>query len=167
MRTVLTLAMAMLIASPVLAAPKKHDGKKGEKKPACPATQAVDHMTKGLTLTDDQKTKLDGIKKEIGPKLAEAMKAQDTLTSEQKKAGQEAAKAAKAAGKKGKEMKQAVEEATKVTAEQKTKMADAQKQVKTLQKDLREKILAVLTPDQKEQLKPKKKDQPKKEKKAK
>ena len=95
MRMVLTLAVALLIASPVLAAPKK-----GEKKAVCPAAQAVDQMTRGLTLTDDQKAKLDSIKKEFGPKLTEAMKALDVLTPEQKQAGKDAAKAAKAAGKK-------------------------------------------------------------------
>ena len=165
MRMVLTLAVALLIAGPVLAGPKKHDGKKCDKDAASPATKMVDQITKGLTLTDDQKTKLDDIKKEFDPKLAAAVKAQDVLTPEQKQAGKDAAKAAKADGKKGKDLKQAVEEATKATAEQKTKMSDAAKDVKSLHKDLREKVLALLTPDQKEQLKPKSK--PKKDKKEK
>ena len=128
MRTILTLALALLIASPVFAAKKK-----AEKKAPTPATQAVDNMTKNLTLTDDQQTKLDGIKKEFNPKLADAMKAVDELlTPEQKKARQEAGKAAKAAGKTGKEAYQAVQDAMKLTPEQKEKVAEAQKPVRTL-----------------------------------
>ena len=151
MRTILTLAVALLIASPAIALAK------GEKKPApCPAKQAIDQMTKNLTLTDDQKTKLEGIAKEFGPKMMDAMKAGDVLTKEQKKAAHDAAKDAKAAGKKGKELKQAVDDATKATPEQKSKMDDSAKQLKALQKDLREKVMPVLTPEQQEQLKPKK-----------
>ena len=152
MRTILTLALALLIASPAIALAK------GEKKPApCPATQFVNQMTKNLTLTDDQKTKLEGFEKEFGPKMVDAAKAGDVLTPEQKKARHEAEKAAKAAGKKGKDFKQAVDDATKVTPEQKTKIDDAAKQLKGLQKDLRDKVLSVLTDEQKDQLKPKKK----------
>lgn len=90
MRTILTLALALLIASPAIALAK------GEKKPApCPATQFVNQMTKNLTLTDDQKTKLEGFEKEFGPKMVDAAKAGDVLTPEQKKARHEAEKAAK------------------------------------------------------------------------
>ena len=151
MRTMLTLALALLLASPAIALAK------GEKKPApCPAKQAIDQMTKNLTLTAEQKTKLDGIAKEMGPKMMDAMKAGDVLTKEQKKAGHDAAKAAKAEGKKGKELKQAADEAIKATPEQKSKMDDSAKQLKGLQKDLREKVMSVLTPEQRDQLKPKK-----------
>jgi Spy/CpxP family protein refolding chaperone len=152
MRTLLVLSVALLVACPALAGPKH----KGQKKADAPAAKAVDQMTKNLTLTEEQKTKLDGIKKEYDPKLAAAQKATEVLTPEQKKAGQEAQKAAKAAGKKGKEAKQAVEDAQKVTPEQKTKMADAQKQLKAVTQELRDKVLSVLTPEQKDQLKPKK-----------
>ena len=152
MRTMLTVALALLLASPAIALAK------GEKKPApCPAKQAIDQMTKNLTLTAEQKEKLDGIAKEFGPKMMDAMKAGDVLTKEQKKARHEAEKAAKAAGKKGKELKQAADDATKATPEQKDKMAEAEKQMKELRKDLREKVMSVLTDEQKEQLKPKKK----------
>ena len=75
----MTLALALLIASPAIALAK------GEKKPApCPATQFVNQMTKNLTLTDDQKTKLEGFEKEFGPKMVDAAKAGDVLTPEQK-----------------------------------------------------------------------------------
>ena len=49
------------------------------------------------------------------------------MTPEQKKARAEALKAAVAAGKKGKELSQAISSAVTLTAEQKTKMAEAPK----------------------------------------
>jgi Spy/CpxP family protein refolding chaperone len=159
---VLTLIVALVIASPVLA------GEKGAKKaPKCPAEQQIENITKTLTLTEAQKTKFCEIQKEFGPKLVEAIKAADVLTPEQKKAGEAAAKAAKDAGKDKKEIQQAREEALKITAEQKTKQADLRKQLGAIQKDLREKVMGVLTPEQQEQIKPKKKEKEKKEEKKK
>jgi Spy/CpxP family protein refolding chaperone len=99
--------------------------------------------------------------------LVEAIKAADVLTPEQKKAGEAAAKAAKDAGKDKKEIQQAREEALKITAEQKTKQADLRKQLGAIQKDIREKVMGVLTPEQQEQIKPKKKEKEKKEEKKK
>ena len=151
-RIVLTLGVVLLMASALAAAPKKGKGKK-KKAPRCPAAQRVDRMLSGLTLTDEQKAKLDEIKKEFGPKLMEVMKKMDVLTPEQKKARAEAAKAAKAAGKKGKEAREAVEAAVKLTDDQKAKMAEVKKEMGPLQKELTQKVLAVLTPEQKQQLK--------------
>ena len=150
-RTVLALTVVCLIAAPLFSAENCKPAKKG---PACPAAQFVDGMTKGLTLTDDQKAKIADIEKEFGPKLVAAQKAGEVLTPEQKKAAGEAAKAAKAAGKSGKEAHQAVDAAVKLTDDQKAKQADAKKQVGGLQKELREKVMGVLTQEQKDQIKP-------------
>ena len=148
--TALTLVVALLIACSVLAAEKKCDVKKA---PACPAAQRVDKWVAGLTLTDDQKTSLTDLKKEYGPKLVAAIKKMDVKTPEQKKATAEAVKEAKAAGKKGKELHQAVDAAVTLTDEQKTQLADAKKDVGALEKELRQKVMSVLTPEQKEQVK--------------
>ena len=116
--------------------------------------QRVDGMLKGVTLTDDQKGQLDAVKKELGPKLMEVMKKQRAIwTPEQVKARGEAEKAAKAAGKTGKEFAEAVEAATKATDQQKAQTAEIRKELSALEKELREKVLAVLTPEQKEQVK--------------
>lgn len=153
-RAMLFLALALLIASPLWAeGPKK---KKAVKKaPPCPAAQQIERMLQGLTIADDQKAKLEAIAKEYGPKLMEMMKETDVLTPEQKKARAEAAKAAKEAGKKGKEAQAAIDEAVKLTDDQKAKQAEAKKKMGPLQKELREKVMAVLNDDQKEQLKKK------------
>ena len=153
-RIALTLVVALLITCPMLAAVEKCESKcKGKKAPACPAAQRVDKMVAGLKLTDAQKASLTTVKKEYGPKLMAAMKKMDVKTPEQKKAAAEAAKEAKAAGKKGKELHQAIEAAVKLTDAQKTQLACAKKEMGTLEKDLCKKVMAVLTPEQKEQLK--------------
>ena len=152
-RTVLTLALVLVMATALAAAPKKGKGKKGKKAPPCPAAQRVDRMLSGVELTDEQKTKLGEIKKEFGPKLMEVMKKMDVLTPEQKKARAAAAKEAKAAGKKGKEAREAIDAAVKMTEEQKDKIAEVRKEMRPLEKELREQVLAVLTDEQKQQVK--------------
>ena len=150
-RIVLTLLAALSIACSALAADKCCPAKK--KAPPCPAAQQIDKITAGLTLTAAQKTSFAGLKKEYGPKLMAAIKQLDVMTPEQKKAAAEARKEAKAAGKTGKEIHQAVDAAVKLTDAQKAKSADAHKKVGALSKELKQKVLALLTPEQKDQLK--------------
>lgn len=148
-RMVLALALVMLIASPLMA-------KKPKKEAPGPAAVQIDRITKSLTLTDDQKAKLEDLKKEYNPKLADAAKKiDDVLTDDQKKAAKDAEKAAKDAGKKGKEVHQAGEGAVMatLTEDQKTKRIDARKDAKNLEKELRIKVLDVLTADQQDQVK--------------
>lgn len=150
-RTVLTLALALLIAGSALAAEKRKG--KAAKKPPAPTIEAL-RMVEKLDLTADQKAKIEELKKEFGPKVAEAAKKLDEiLTAEQKQARAEASKTAKAAGKKGKEAQQAVDEAMKLTDEQKDKMAEARKAMAALQKEIRGKVMDLLTAEQKENLK--------------
>jgi hypothetical protein len=132
-----------------------------------PAAQRAERMTEGLTLTAEQKAKLGEVCKDLGPKLMEAMKKVDVLTPEQKKAEAEARKAAKEAGKTGKEASDAVAAAVKMTEEQKSKQAAGRKEMAALEKELREKVTAVLTAEQKEQLKKKAEEAKKKAEEAK
>jgi len=161
-RTVLVLAIALAIAAPALAQ-KKERPPREKKAPKCPAMAMMERMSENLNLTPDQKAKIEAIAKEFGPKMAEAQKKTDVLTPEQKKAMQDAGKAAKEAGKKGKEARDAVDAAVKITDDQKAKMNEARKELGVIQKEMREQFMTVLTPEQKEQFKPKKRE--KKEKK--
>jgi Spy/CpxP family protein refolding chaperone len=145
---VLALTLVMLIASPLMAKDKKE-----KKEGPGPAAERIAKITKSLTLTDDQKAKLEDLTKEYNPKFCDVQKKGDVLTEDQKKARKEAEKTAKAAGKKGKELHEAADAAVTLTDEQKSKKADAQKEVKGLEKELRDKVLAVLTPEQQEQVK--------------
>lgn len=163
-RMVLILAVAVLIASPLLA---KEAKKKAAKPAPCPADQYLTRMLADVTLTAEQKTKIDALKKEFGPKIMEARKKVDAvLTADQKKARGEAMKKAKADGKTGKEAAAAVAAAMKLTDDQKAKQAEAQKAVSALTKELDKAARDLLTPEQKASLK-KKAGEGKKAKKAK
>lgn len=107
-------------------------------------------IPKEITLTAEQQAKLDEIKKEQGPKLAELTKKLDSvLTDEQKTARKEAMAKAKADGKKGKEATAAVDEAMKLTEEQKKQRAEIQPEIAKLQLSVKEQIHGLLTDEQK------------------
>jgi Spy/CpxP family protein refolding chaperone len=147
---VLALAAPLMIAGALSAA---------EQGPAAgrhPGRNWIDRLEtlKGLNLTDDQKAKLEEFKKEYGPKFKEARQKMDgILTADQKKARAETRKADLAAGKKGPEVRKDVQAATKLTDDQKAAMADARKALGALHKELHGKVVAILTPEQQEQLK--------------
>ncbi len=152
-RTILTVGVMLALACPLLAAaPKKAAEKKA---PPCPAAQLIERLTEGMTFSDAQKAKLEELKKEYGPKLMEARKGMEVLTDDQKKARAEAMKKAAADGKKGADLRAASEAAVKLSDEQKTKMAEARKALMPLEKELRDKLTAVLTEEQKAQIKAK------------
>ncbi|MEN6559023.1 MAG: hypothetical protein ABFC54_12685 [Thermoguttaceae bacterium] len=110
----------------------------------------VDAILRGVTLTDEQKAKINELKAEYGPKLLEAQqKMNGVLTAEQKKARNEAAKAARAAGKTPQETRKDIEAAVNLTDEQK----ETRKEFDSLRKEVQKKAMAILTPEQQEQLK--------------
>ena len=140
-RTLFTLALAVVIASPLLAA----EGKKGKKgaKAHDPAEQVLKSLEKA-ELTADQVAKI----KELAAACAEkckAVQAKAALTDEQKKARQEAQAKAKADGKKGKEAQEAVMAAMNLTEAQKAAM----KEEAELHAGLKKEAVALLTADQK------------------
>jgi Spy/CpxP family protein refolding chaperone len=139
--SVLALAVALTFVGNLSAADKP-SGKHGH-----PVAAPWD-ILKGLNLTDDQKAKVKELRKEYGSKYHAA--ADSVLTDEQKTARADAIKAAKAEGKKGPELHKAVAAAVKLTDEQKAKMKEA---VKPLNKEFKDKLLAILTPEQKDQVK--------------
>jgi Spy/CpxP family protein refolding chaperone len=148
----MTLVAVMLAAGSLYAAEKGkgRDGKRGRDG----AGDRIGSMLKDLNLTDEQTKKIGALREQYGPKLKEAgEKMQGIQTDEQRTARREAMKAAKDAGKPMKDIFEAGEAATKLTDEQKTKMADARKAMEAVGKELREKISAVLTPEQQEKFK--------------
>ena len=153
--TVLALFVSLLIVGNLSAADEKksHEGKRPPN-PTMDRMEMFQGMVKGLNLTDEQKTKFESLKKEYGPKFKEGWKDMGgILTDEQKKAREEAVKAAKDAGKKGPEVWEAAKAAVKLTDEQKAKMAENRKAAEALHSQFREKLMDILTTEQKEQLK--------------
>jgi len=153
MKGLLVLTLAVLIATPALAADKK---KKGRKAPI-----AV-KVPKGIELTADQKKEVAAINKEFGPKLAEVQKKiRSVITPEQRKARSAASKKAKADGLKGKAARAEVQAALNLTDDQKTEMKDLNKERQGVLKAARAKFVELLTDEQKAKL-PKKKGKKKK-----
>ena len=149
-RTVVMVVVALAMACSVFAAEKKKGEKKG---PADPMAQRIQRMTEGLTLTAEQKAKIDAIAKEMAPKLEPlTKKLADILTPEQKKAQAEASKAARDANKTAGEAFAAGAAAAQLTDEQKAKQKQLREEMAPLEKELREKVMAVLTPEQKQQV---------------
>ncbi|OYV88791.1 MAG: hypothetical protein B7Z73_07760 [Planctomycetia bacterium 21-64-5] len=98
------------------------------------------------------------MKTQYATKLADAQKKVDEVfTDEQRAARQAARKEAAAAGKKGKELQAAINAAVQLTDEQRQKRGDAEKELKQLTKEVRKQVVALLTDEQKLQIKPKKK----------
>jgi hypothetical protein len=128
------------------------------KKPKKDPTTASFKLPATITLNDEQQTKLEEVKKEYSPKVSELLdKKNGILTADQKKARAEAVKAAKAEGKKGKDLMAAGEEAMKLSDDQKQQIAAIDKDLKALNKEIRGKITAFLTDEQKAELKKPKK----------
>jgi len=130
----------------------QNEGKK--KKGGADPTAAMAKKLESVELTAEQKTKLEAINKEHGPKLKDAQaKVDKVLTPEQIKARREAQQANKAAGKKGKEATDALNAALKLTAEQQKAWEDAQKGLRDAQTAYNTAVARILTAKQKEKAK--------------
>lgn len=141
-----------LIAS-MVPSPSDAQDEKGKGKKKAAETAVVDQtfaIPKEITLTDDQKAKVDALKKEHGEKLLElSKKLNEGITPEQFKARRDAQAKAKADGKKQKEIQEESEKAMNLTDEQKKKRAELQPEMQKLQLSIKEKIHGLLTDDQK------------------
>lgn len=152
-RTVFGLSLALYLASASFGADEQ-GAAKGAKKKKAPQTPAVFKLPDAVALTAEQQTKLDELKTQYTDKLREAAKkVNDVYTAEQQAAVQAARKAAVAEGKKGKQLKAAVDAAVQLSAEQQEKLTGAQKELGALQKEVRQKIIGLLTDEQKEHVK--------------
>ncbi|MBT6155416.1 MAG: hypothetical protein HOL01_01730 [Planctomycetaceae bacterium] len=162
-RTLLTVALAACILSPLSAADdaKKKNKKKGAKK----RTVQVVRVPKTLELTGEQKEQVAAINKEFGPKLAEVQKKiRGILSEDQRKARTAAFKANREAKRKGKEAREAIAAAVDMTDEQKKQMAEVQKELGAIRKEAGQKFFALLTPEQKKLARPARKGGKKKKK---
>jgi Spy/CpxP family protein refolding chaperone len=155
-RIVLAMAVAMLIAAPLLSQERgqRDEGRRGRGNPARRALLMMERLQTAigeLNLTDEQKEKLAKVREELGPEMKETWgKADEILTEEQRKAAEEVMKKNKEAGTKGREAVTALEAAIKLTDEQKPKMDKVGEELLTLQREAMKKITEILTPEQRE-----------------
>lgn len=155
-RFVLALAVGCVLASAAFAADEQPAAKGKKKGKKAAATPAAFKLPDAISLSAEQQTKLDELKTQYVDKLREAMKkVNDVYTAEQRTAVQSARKTAAAEGKKGKQLKAAVEAAVQLSDDQKQKLSEAQSQLMALQKEVRGKVVGLLTDEQKELVKPK------------
>ncbi len=149
--SVFVAVTVLLLAGRALAAEEKKAPE--GRRPAIPGMDVLERL-KGAGLSEDQKAKVEELKKEYEPKFKELWQKRDSvLTDEQKKARSEAAKAARAAGKRGLDLRKEAREAMKLTDEQKAELEKVDKAARELGKEFREKVMNVLTAEQKEKLK--------------
>lgn len=120
------------------------EGKKARGRAVGGAAFAV---PKGIELSDEQQEQVAALRKEYAPKMREIAK-KIGLSADQRKAMAEARKAAAADGKKGKEAREAINAAVNLSDEQKAAQAEMQE----LAKEIRGKVMDLLTEDQKAKL---------------
>ena len=115
--------------------------------------ELLSQLPKTITLTAEQQTKVDALKKEYAPKLKELSDKRDSvLTAEHKKKIAEAMKKARDDGKKGREAYQAAQDSLQLTAEQKKTLDESNKELLALGMTIRGKLRDILTKEQQEKL---------------
>jgi hypothetical protein len=143
---ILSIALMFAVAT---SAAMAQEAKKGKKNQAGAGSQ-VFQLPKEVTLTEEQQAKLDALKKEFGPKIAELQKKVDeVLTAEQRQARTEANAKNREEKLTGRQAQERILAALKLTDEQKPKWDGAQKELQDLQGKVREKIAEFLTDEQK------------------
>lgn len=149
-KSVLGLLLLAVIA-PVSAA---EEPAKGKKDPVEQQVQRRFELPEAVSLTEEQKPKLEAIRKEFASKVKEQIeKREGSLTAEQKEARKAAQKAARQAGKKPKEIQEAAFAALKLSGDQLKQYTAAEEELKKFDKEIRSKIEEVLTAEQKASLK--------------
>src|SRR5438105_1763805 len=137
-----TLALALLGLVALIAGQATAKEKKSTTKPS----DAAFTFPKQIQLTDEQKTKLEELKKEYAPKLdAIDAKIAVVMTPERQKTAAEARKKATDDGKKGKEVQEAVDAALNLPAEDAAKLKEARADRSKLMQEINPKKLALLT----------------------
>lgn len=151
-------ALSVCCLAVLLGAAPAQDKKPEKKKPKDDPISAAFAIPKKITLDEKQQAKLEELKKEYTPKLKELFQKLDKiLTPEKVKAAEAARDVAAAEGKKKKELQEVYEQALKLTDEEKAQRKEILSALKRLQGEIRTKKINMLTDEQKEALKPKKK----------
>ncbi|QDU11158.1 LTXXQ motif protein [Gimesia aquarii] len=146
-KALLTMTLIFACVASVNAADKEAKKKKGKKQQTV-RIQAL-NLPKTIELTDEQKEKIAGLKKEYTPQfVALQKKNREILTPDQRKARGKAMKQAKEEGKKGKELRSAVNSALKLSDDQSKQMKEVGAEMKKLNGEVRGKLSKILTADQ-------------------
>jgi acetyl esterase/lipase len=144
----LSVALTLAIASTVLSQ---------EPKQRSQPQAAFDQIftLRGIEFSPSQQAQVDELRKKYTPQLIEVQKKYgEILTDEQRQAQREAFRAAREAGKQDAELRKALDAAVKLTDEQKEQQAKLQQERGTLFAKIQEELRALLTDEQRKQLRP-------------
>lgn len=142
------------ISSSVRAADEAPAGaKRGKGKMLKAQADRAFQLPKSISLSPEQQAKIDELKTEHQPKLMEAIKKVNAvLTPEQRAARMKAAREAREQKLSKKEIEEAMSNAVSLTEEEKSKLADAEKELNKLKKEIGDHVKSVLTDEQRAQL---------------
>lgn len=144
----LSVALTLTIASMVLSQESKQ-----RSQPQAAFQQVF--TLRGIEFSPSQQAQVEELRKKYTPQLIEIQeKYGSILTDEQRQAQREAFRGAREAGKKDTELRQAVEAVVKLTDEQKGQQAKLQRERNTLFAKIQEELRALLTDEQRKQLRP-------------
>lgn len=151
---VLSVTLTLTIASMVLSQePRRQDAEQAQKRQQAAFDQVF--TLRGVEFSPSQQAQVEELRKKYTPQWIEIQKNYGgILTDEQRQAQREAFRAAREAGKQDAEVRKAVEAAIKLTDEQKERQAQIQKKRTELFAKLQEELRAVLTGEQRKQLRP-------------
>jgi acetyl esterase/lipase len=143
--TLLTCGLFLLLVGPLFAQRNNsEDAPRGRPDPL-----ARFFTLPGIEFSPEQRAKVEAIRKQFAPKLAEnQQKWNGIITPEQQQAQREAFRKAREAGKEGRELRAAADAAVKLTAEQQKQRADIQAERIQLQLEIRTQLTALLTDEQ-------------------
>jgi Spy/CpxP family protein refolding chaperone len=104
----------------------------------------------GIEPSDAQKASLKALQEELGPKLTDLMEKQASLLTDERRVARDAAfKEARENGKDRESTAQAIDAALKMTDVEKAQLTETEQALRQLHEQIRDKIIALLTPEQK------------------
>ena len=145
----LSVTLTLVIACTVLS----QDARRAQQRQQAAFQQVF--TLRGVEFTEDQQAEVKELRKKYTPQLVEIQRKHASIfTDEQRQAHREAFQAAREAGKQGRELREAVDAVVKPTDEQKEKLATVQKERADLFAEIQKELRALLTDDQRRQLRP-------------
>jgi len=158
------LAIGIFAAAAVQGADEAaKEQKKGKKRDR--DRDVVAKMVENIDLTADQQVKVEEVKREFQPKLADLAKRRRAIMTEDRRAKEkELRKAAKESGKKGKEVRAELEAALGLSPAEREQMATIEREERQLRGEIISRIRAFLNDEQKAKLPEQRREKKKKDK---
>lgn len=150
----LSVTLTLTIATAVLSQDARTQGVR-RAQPRQQANFLPIFTLRGIEFTQDQQAQVEELRKKYTPQIGDINRKQSgVFTDEQRQAHREVFRTAREAGKQGRELRDAVDAAVKLTDEQKKEQARIRKERDDLFAQIQRELTALLTDDQRRQLRP-------------